>query len=231
MLEDSQEQDEESSDAADTFEENKPVMSNENITSEGKQDELPEVKDFNFNNEAFCPYRADQQHGRPRMENINQLTEKDVIEILSQREELLEGYRKRLEMLSREYEDAGELIEMLQLRSPANDQEGSKSQEIKGLDDIYMLYEKQKKNYQKEIYKNMLQIVDSIDQVKHVYLYYLQLSPREQEILKAIYIDKKPYKAIITEGMSEQTINRLRKKAIQKIIHRLEKDNQAEQEE
>ena len=206
VLEDSQEQDEESSDAADTFEENKSVMSNENITSEGKQDELPEVKDFNFNNEGFCPYRADQQHGRPRMENVNQLTE-------------------------REYEDAGELIEMLQLRSPLNDQEGSKSQEIKGLDDIYMLYEKQKKNYQKEIYKNMLQIVDSIDQVKHVYLYYLQLSPREQEILKAIYVDKKPYKAIITEGMSEQTINRLRKKAIQKIIHRLEKDNQAEQEE
>lgn len=165
------------------------------------------------------------------MENVNQLTEKDVTEILSQREELLEGYRKRLEMLSREYEDAGELIEMLQLRSPSNDQEGSKSQEIKGLDDIYMLYEKQKKNYQKEIYKNMLQIVDSIDQVKHVYLYYLQLSPREQEILKAIYVDKKPYKAIITEGMSEQTINRLRKKTIQKIIHRLEKDNQAEQEE
>ena len=53
VLEDSQEQDEESSDAADTFEENKPVMSNENITSEGKQDELPEVKDFNFNNVAY----------------------------------------------------------------------------------------------------------------------------------------------------------------------------------
>lgn len=53
VLEDSQEQDEESSDAADTFEENKSVMSNENITSEGKQDELPEVKDFNFNNEAY----------------------------------------------------------------------------------------------------------------------------------------------------------------------------------
>ena len=53
VLEDSQAQDEESSDAADTFEENKPVMSNENITSEGKQDELPEVKDFNFNNEAY----------------------------------------------------------------------------------------------------------------------------------------------------------------------------------
>ena len=51
VLEDSQEQDEESSDFADTFEENKPVMSNENITSEGKQDELPEVKDFNFWNE------------------------------------------------------------------------------------------------------------------------------------------------------------------------------------
>lgn len=51
VLEDSQEQDEESFDSADTFEENKPVMSNENITSEGKQDELPEVKDFNFWNE------------------------------------------------------------------------------------------------------------------------------------------------------------------------------------
>ena len=153
---------------------------------------------------------------------MNQLTEKDVTEILSQREELLEGYRKRLEMLSREYEDAGELIEMLQLRSPSNDQEGSKSQEIKGLDDIYMLYEKQKKNYQKEIYKNMLQIVDSIDQVKHVYLYYLQLSPKEQAILKAIYIEKKQYKEIIKEGMSESSINRMRKRAIKKIIQRWE---------
>ena len=50
VLEDSQEQ-EESSDVADTFEENESVVSNENITSEGKQDELPEVKDFNFWNE------------------------------------------------------------------------------------------------------------------------------------------------------------------------------------
>ena len=38
----------EAPDSADTFEENNPVMSNENITSEGKQDELPEVKDFNL---------------------------------------------------------------------------------------------------------------------------------------------------------------------------------------
>ena len=52
VLEESQEQ-EESSDVADTFEENESVVSNENITSEGKQDELPEVKDFNFNNEAY----------------------------------------------------------------------------------------------------------------------------------------------------------------------------------
>ena len=159
------------------------------------------------------------------------LTEKDVTEALSQRKELLECYRQRLAMLSKEYEDSGELIEMLQMRSSRNDFGNNKGGFAHGLYDIYLLYEKQKKNYQKEIYKNMLQIVDSIDQVKHVYLYYLQLSPREQEILKAIYVDKKPYKAIITEGMSEQTINRLRKKAIQKIIHRLEKDNQAEQEE
>lgn len=163
------------------------------------------------------------------MNDLNRrLTEKDVMEALSQREELLICYRQRLEMLSKEYEDAGELIEMLQLRSPSGDQEGSRSQEMKGLDDIYLLYEKQKKNYQKEIYKNMLQIIESIDRVKHVYLYYLQLPPKEQEILKAIYIERKPYKAIITEGMSEQTINRLRKKAIQEIIHRWEKDNRAE---
>ena len=162
------------------------------------------------------------------MENMNQLTEKDVTEILSQREELLVGYRKRLEMLSREYEDAGELIEMLQLRSPSNDQEGSKSQEIKGLDDIYMLYEKQKKNYQKEIHQNMLQIMDLMDRIKHVYLYYLQLTPKEQAILKAIYIEKRQYKEIIKEGMSESSINRMRKRAIKKIIQRWEKDNQAE---
>ena len=49
------------------------------------------------------------------MENVNQLTEKDVTEILSQQEELLEGYRKRLEMLSKEMKKMQEkLIEMLQ---------------------------------------------------------------------------------------------------------------------
>lgn len=45
------------------------------------------------------------------------LTEKDVTEALSQRKELLECYRQRLAMLSKEYEDSGELIEMLQMRS------------------------------------------------------------------------------------------------------------------
>lgn len=39
------------------------------------------------------------------------LTEKNVTEALSQREELLICYRQRLEMLSKEYEDAGEMQE------------------------------------------------------------------------------------------------------------------------
>lgn len=163
------------------------------------------------------------------MENMNQLTEKDVTEILSQREELLVGYRKRLEMLSREYEDADELIGMLQMRSPGVENEIQAGGVNKGLDDIYLLYEKQKKKYQEEIYQNMMQIMESIDRVKYVYLYYLQLPPKEQSVLKAIYIEGKSYKEIITEGLSEQKINRLRKKAIQAIIHRWEIDNQINQ--
>ena len=47
--------------------------------------------------------------------------------------------------------------------------------------------------------------------------------------MKAIYIEGKSYKEIITEGLSEQKINRLRKKAIQAIIHRWEIDNQINQ--
>lgn len=153
------------------------------------------------------------------------LTEKDVTEALSQREELLACYRQRLAMLSKEYEDAEELIGTLQLRSPGSDFVGNKSGEKKGLDDIYFLYEKQKKKYQEEIYQNMLQIMEAIDRVKHIYLYYLQLPPKEQEVLKAIYIEGKPYKEIVMEGMSEQTINRLRKRAIQEIIQRWEREN------
>ena len=165
------------------------------------------------------------------MENVNQLTEKDVTEILSQREELLEGYRKRLEMLSREYEDADKLIGMLQMRSPGVENEIQAGRVNKGLDDIYLMYERQRKKYQEEIHQNMLQIMDLMDRIKHVYLYYLQLPPKEQAILKAIYIDKKQYKEIIKEGMSESSINRMRKRAIGKIIQRWEKDNRAEQEE
>lgn len=167
------------------------------------------------------------------MSNFNRkLTEKDVTEALSQREELLVCYHKRLVMLSKEYEDAGELLEMLQLRSPGNNPEGKGniSGEAKGLDDIYLRYETQKKNYQEEIYRNMLQIMEAIDQVKHVYLYYLQLPPKEQTVLNAIYIEKKSYKEIVTDGMSEQTINRLRKKGIQEIIKRCENDNRTGQE-
>lgn len=162
------------------------------------------------------------------MENVNQLTEKDVTEILSQREELLVGYRKRLEMLSREYEDADELIGMLQMRSPGVENEIQAGRVNKGLDDIYLMYERQRKKYQEEIHQNMLQIMDLMDRIKHVYLYYLQLPPKEQAILKAIYIEKKQYKEIIKEGMSESSINRMRKRAIKKIIQRWEKDNQAE---
>ena len=162
------------------------------------------------------------------MENMNQLTEKDVTEILSQREELLEGYRKRLEMLSREYEDADELIGMLQMRSPGVENEIQAGGVNKGLDDIYLMYERQRKKYQEEIHQNMLQIMDLMDRIKHVYLYYLQLPPKEQAILKAIYMEKKQYKEIIKEGMSESSINRIRKLAIKKIIQRWEKDNRAE---
>ena len=146
------------------------------------------------------------------------LTEKDVTEALSQRKELLECYRQRLAMLSKEYEDSGELIEMLQMRSSRNDFGNNKGGFAHGLYDIYLLYEKQKKKYQEEIYQNMMQIMESIDRVKYVYLYYLQLPPKEQS-----------YKEIITEGLSEQKINRLRKKAIQAIIHRWEIDNQINQ--
>ena len=44
-------------------------------------------------------------------------------------------------------------------------------------------------------------------------------------------MEKKQYKEIIKEGMSESSINRIRKRAIRKIIQRWEKDNRAEQEE
>ena len=128
------------------------------------------------------------------MENMNQLTEKDVTEILSQREELLVGYRKRLEMLSREYEDADELIGMLQMRSPGVENEIQAGGVNKGLDDIYLMYERQRKKYQEEIHQNMLQIMDLMDRIKHVYLYYPQLTPKEQAILKAIYIEKNSIK-------------------------------------
>ena len=88
-------------------------------------------------------------------------------------------------MLYKEYEDADELIRMLQMRSPEVDNEGYASGGNKGFDDIYLIYERQKVNYQKEIRQNMLQIMDSIDRIKHVYLYYLQLPQKEQSVLKA----------------------------------------------
>ena len=125
-------------------------------------------------------------------------------------------------MLSREYEDADELIGMMQMRSHGVENEIQAGRVNKGLDDIYLMYERQRKKYQEEIHQNMLQIMNLIDHVKHVYLYYLQLTPKEQAILKAIYIEKKKYKEIIKEGMSESSINRIRKLAIKKIIQRWE---------
>lgn len=53
-------------------------------------------------------------------------------------------------MLYKEYEDADELIRMLQMRSPEVDNEGYASGGNKGFDDIYLIYERQKVNYQKE---------------------------------------------------------------------------------
>lgn len=105
-------------------------------------------------------------------------------------------------MLYKEYEDADELIRMLQMRSPEVDNEGYASGGNKEFDDIYLIYERQKVNYQKEIRQNMLQIMDLIDRIKHVYLYYLQLPQKEQSVLKAIYIEGKQYKEIIKECLN-----------------------------
>ena len=75
----------------------------------------------------------------------------------------------------------------------------------------------------------MYQQYQLLTQLPVIYSVNLQLPPKEQSVLKAIYIEGKSYKEIITEGLSEQKINRLRKKAIQAIIHRWEIDNQINQ--
>ena len=41
-------------------------------------------------------------------------------------------------------------------------------------------------------------------------------------IIKEIYIEGKMYKEVIRDGLSSQTINRLRKKAIKKILQDLQ---------
>ena len=51
-------------------------------------------------------------------------------------------------MLQREYEDADELIGMLQMRSPGVENEIQAGRVNKGLDDIYLMYERQRKKYQ-----------------------------------------------------------------------------------
>ena len=50
---------------------------------------------------------------------------------------MLEGHRQRLEMLSREYEDAEELIGMLQMISLGVENEIQAGGVNKGLDDVY----------------------------------------------------------------------------------------------
>lgn len=61
---------------------------------------------------------------------------------------------------------ATELIGMLQMRSPGVENEIQAGGVNKGLDDIYLMYERQRKKYQEEIHQNMLQIMDLMDQYK-----------------------------------------------------------------
>ncbi len=144
------------------------------------------------------------------------LTDEMIAEILMRHGELLQAYQNQIRELTEEYNTGNELIEITQLRSPRYGVVGKSSNQA-SLDQVYEAVEKQRKEYQETVCAEIQRLLKAQNQVQQVYLCYLHLPKKQQEILKELYINKKLYKELEHPGLSERTIHRIRKQGLETI--------------
>lgn len=146
-----------------------------------------------------------------------ELTLKEIAEYLRMRKQILLFIRKRINVLTKEYEDTEELIRELQLSSPQMNALPSSTGSEKGLDSICIKYMQKRNEYQIAVYEEIQQLAEMADRVEKVYLCFRDLPDREKIILQALYLDNRSYKELEGPGMSSRTIDRIRKQGLMQI--------------
>lgn len=146
-----------------------------------------------------------------------ELTIQEIIDYLRRYQEILRFIQARVRDLQKDYTDADGLIRELQLSCPKISDLPAGMHKHRDLSDICQRFETRKGEYQTAVYEEIESLLETAAQIGQVMLCFQELSLREKQVLKALYIDKLPYKELVRPGMSRCTLDRIRKAGLEQI--------------
>lgn len=154
-----------------------------------------------------------------------EISESYIIRCLSGYEALLEDVRERIRFLHSNMATTDDVLETLQLKSKQYNTVPSGGGRKKNLGDLLEKYEQNEERYAEFLKTYIYQLMQEEESLKRVWICYQSLPNRQRMVMKALYVDHKPWKVARSElHMSHSTLSGDRVQAIQNIRKLYESD-------
>ncbi len=159
---------------------------------------------------------------------INQImTEQEVKEILRNRETLLISIHQKMSAIEQDMAKTDDMIETMSM--PANSMSGMPrgSGKQKDLGDVYRNYKKILKRRNEDYRTMFLELVLKEEMIERVWEAYMRLEEPYYSIINRMYVQSMLYAAVEREsGWSRQVFEKKRKKGIQLIVDRVNRQEE-----
>ena len=163
--------------------------------------------------------------------NIQQITEKEVKEILRNREVLLTSIHQKMFAIEQDMGKTDDMIETMSI--PSNSLSGMPKGSLKQKDlgDVYQNYKKVLKK-RNEDYKNIYwKLILKEELIEQVWEAYMQLEEPYYSIVNRMYVQSMLYATVEREsGWSRQVFEKKRKKGVQLITDKVNRKRLKEDE-
>ncbi|MEY8536367.1 hypothetical protein AALH30_23055 [Blautia pseudococcoides] len=147
-----------------------------------------------------------------------EIDENYIVRCLSGYETLLEDVRDRIRFLHSNMATTDDVLESLQMKKNYGTAGTSGGGRKKDLGDLLERYEENEERYAEFLKMYIYQLMQEEESLKRVWICYQGLPYRQRAVLKALYVEHKPWKVVRAElRMSHSTLSNNRSSAIQNI--------------
>ena len=147
-----------------------------------------------------------------------EIDENYIVRCLSGYETLLEDVRDRIRFLHSNMATTNDVLESLQMKKNYGTAGTSGGGRKKDLGDLLERYEENEERYAEFLKRYAYQLIQEEEALKRVWICYQSLPYGQRTVLKALYVERKQWKAVRAElRMSHTTLSNHRTFAIQNI--------------